>query len=95
MWYTHLNRNQHYLRAYRTHNLWLDYYHLKTRTARVAGLQATFVKRIAKTYSGVSEHFTALKFGLTHFLTLTLALYSRLASPGTFTASPFSRSSNS
>jgi len=24
MWYLYLNRNQHYLRSYRTHNLWLD-----------------------------------------------------------------------
>ena len=93
MWYTHLNRNQHYLRAYRTHNLWLDYSHLKTRTARVAGLQASFVKRIAKTYSGVSEFSIALTFGLTHFL--TLFLYSRLVLLGTSMASPFSLSSNS
>ncbi len=34
-WYTHLNRDQQYLRSYRTHNLWLDQYHKKIRAPRV------------------------------------------------------------
>ena len=54
MWYTYLNRNQHYLRSYRTHNLWFDYYHLKTRVPRLTGFTTGILKRMAKTYSGVS-----------------------------------------
>lgn len=55
MWYTYLNREQHYLRSYRTHNLWLDYYQKKIRTPRVTSFHLGVFKRLAKTYSGVSN----------------------------------------
>ena len=35
MWYLYLNREQHYLRNFRTHNLWFDNYALKARTQRI------------------------------------------------------------
>ena len=53
MWYVYLNREQHYLRSYRTHNLWLDYYQKKIRTPRVTSFHLGVFKRLAKTYSGV------------------------------------------
>ena len=55
MWYSYLNRNQHYLRSYRTHNLWFNYYYTKARTARVTGFHAGILRRMSKTYSGVSN----------------------------------------
>ena len=54
MWYAYLNREQHYLRSYRSHNLWLDYYHKKMRTPRAHAFHIGVFKRLAKTYSGVS-----------------------------------------
>lgn len=33
-WYNFLNRDQAYLRSYRTHNLWLNQYQEKIRTSR-------------------------------------------------------------
>jgi hypothetical protein len=53
-WYTHLNRNQLYLRSYRTHNLWLDQYHRKIRTPRITSFHIGVIRRLSKTYSGVS-----------------------------------------
>jgi len=53
-WYTHLNRDQAYLRSYRTHNLWLDQYHRKIRTSRITPFHIGVLKRLGKTYSGVS-----------------------------------------
>jgi hypothetical protein len=57
MWYVHLNRNQYYLRSYRTHNLWLDQYMKKMRTPRVHAFHIGLFKRLAKTYSGVIPPF--------------------------------------
>jgi len=54
MWYNYLNREQHYLRSYRTHNLWFDYYHKKVRVPRNVPFHLGVFKRLAKTYSGVS-----------------------------------------
>ena len=56
-WYTHLNRDQQYLRSYRTHNLWLDQYHKKIRAPRVQRFHVSIIKRLGKTYSGVSALF--------------------------------------
>jgi hypothetical protein len=64
MWYLYLNRNQHYLRSYRTHNLWFDYYYLKVRTPRVTGNLYAFIKRFSKTYSGVSERSLGAQLNL-------------------------------
>jgi len=61
MWYTYLNRNQHYMRSYRTHNLWFDYYHLKTRTPRVTAPHLGLIKRIAKNYSSVRNQYLGVK----------------------------------
>ena len=55
MWYANLNRNQHYIRNYRTHNLWLDLYMKKIRTPRVTAFHLGLFKRLAKSYSGVSN----------------------------------------
>mgnify|MGYP003683322525 CR=1 FL=1 len=52
MWYNYLRRDQPYLRSYRTHNLWLDQYHVKIRTQRHTPFHINFFKRMAKTYSG-------------------------------------------
>ena len=54
MWYNYLDRSKHYLRSYRTHNLWLNQYQIKMRTPRTQGFHITAFKRLAKTYSGVS-----------------------------------------
>ena len=54
MWYYYLNREQCYLRSYRTHNLWLDMYMKKIRTPRVHNFHIGIFKRLAKTYSGVN-----------------------------------------
>ena len=56
MYYKYLNREQHYLRSYRTHNLWFDLYFKKARVPRMHGLHIALFKRIAKTYSGVSKN---------------------------------------
>ena len=56
-WYTHLNRDIPYLRSYRTHNLWLDQYHKKIRAPRVQAFHIGILKRLGKTYSGVSMLF--------------------------------------
>lgn len=56
MWYLNLNRNQYYLRSYRTHNLWLDMYQKKLRTPRVHTFHIGLFKRMGKTYSGVSYY---------------------------------------
>lgn len=53
-WYTSLNRDIPYLRSYRTHNLWLDQYHKKIRTPRITSFHVGVLKRLGKTYSGVS-----------------------------------------
>ena len=52
MWYIHLNRNQLYMRSYRTHNLWLDQYQKKIRTPRVHSFHIGLFKRLGKSYSG-------------------------------------------
>ena len=54
MWYNYLNREQYYLRSYRTHNLWFDYYHKKCRVPRVVPFHLGVFKKLSKTYSGVS-----------------------------------------
>ncbi len=52
MWYLYLNRDQHYLRSYRTHNLWFDLYQKKARTPRIHAFHIGLLKRMGKTYSG-------------------------------------------
>ena len=58
MWYTYLNREQAYLRSYRTHNLWLDQYQKTIRTPRAHPFHMQVFKRLAKSYSGVSQILT-------------------------------------
>ena len=65
MWYLYLNRDQHYLRSYRTHNLWLDQYQKKLRTPRVHSFHIGLFKRMAKTYSG--SRVMACWWGFTFF----------------------------
>ena len=57
MWYNYLDRSKHYMRSYRTHNLWLDHYSIKNRTPRVQAQHIMAFKRLAKSYSGVSISF--------------------------------------
>jgi hypothetical protein len=54
MYYNYLNRDQLYLRSYRTHNLWFDQYQEKVRQPRVNSFHIGFIKRMAKNYSAVS-----------------------------------------
>jgi hypothetical protein len=65
MWYVHLNRNQLYLRSYRTNNLWLDMYMKKLRTPRVHTFHIGIFKRLAKSYSG--SRVLSWIWGLTFF----------------------------
>jgi hypothetical protein len=82
MWYTYLNRNQHYLRSYRTHNLWFKFDAMKARTPRVHSFTYGLLKRIAKTYSGVR-----ITWIITVASTVTLSSYCKL----TILFSPFFR----
>jgi len=54
MWYLYLRRDQHYLRSYRTHNLWLDNYAKKMRNPKIATFHVAFMRKMAKSVSGVS-----------------------------------------
>ena len=65
MWYAYLNRNQLYMRSYRTHNLWLDQYMKKLRTPRVHAFHIGLFKRMGKTYSGA--RVMAMIWGFTFF----------------------------
>ena len=65
MWYLYLNRDQYYLRSYRTHNLWLDMYQKKMRTPRVHSFHIGVFKRLGKTYSGA--RVMACMWGFTFF----------------------------
>ena len=55
MWYLYLRRDQHYLRSYRTHNLWLDSYHRKLRTPKINSFHVAVLRRMSKSVSGVSS----------------------------------------
>ena len=55
MWYLYLRRDQQYLRSYRTHNLWLDQYNKKLRAPKIQMLHVAFMRRMAKSVSGVSN----------------------------------------
>ena len=54
MWYLYLRRDQHYLRSYRTHNLWLDSYAKKMRQPKINAWHVAVMRRMAKSTSGVS-----------------------------------------
>ena len=72
MWYTYLRRDQPYMRSYRTHNLWLDQYHSKIRTQRNTPFHISFMKRMAKSYSG--SRVMANLWGLTFIGIVKFAL---------------------
>ena len=55
MWYLYLRRDQQYLRSYRTHNLWLDSYHLKMRQTKINAWHVAVLKKMSKNVSGVSH----------------------------------------
>lgn len=55
MWYMYLRRDQHYLRSYRTHNLWLDMYHKKMRVPKMMAWHVALLRRMSKSVSGVSN----------------------------------------
>ena len=54
MWYLYLRRDQHYLRSYRTHNLWLNMYHKKLRIPKINAWHVAVMRRMAKSVSTVS-----------------------------------------
>lgn len=56
MWYLYLRRDQHYMRSFRTHNLWLDTYAKKMRAPKVTAFHVSILKRLSKSVSGVSLH---------------------------------------
>ena len=55
MWYLYLRRDQHYMRSYRTHNLWLDTYAKKMRSPKITAWHVALLKRMSKSVSGVSS----------------------------------------
>lgn len=55
MWYLYLRRDQHYLRSYRTHNLWLNMYHKKMRIPKINAWHVAIMRRMAKSVSTVSS----------------------------------------
>lgn len=63
MWYNYLDREQFYMRSYRTHNLWLDQYQVKMRSPRIHAFHIGIFKRLGKTYSGI--RVVAFIWGLT------------------------------
>lgn len=65
MWYNYLDREQYYLRSYRTNNLWLDQYQVKMRTPRIHAFHIGIFKRLGKSYSGA--RVMAFIWGLTFF----------------------------
>ena len=54
MWYLYLRRDQHYLRSYRTHNLWLDTYAKKMRQPKISAWHVAVMRKLSKSVSGVS-----------------------------------------
>ena len=62
MYYSYLNREQLYLKSYRTHNLWFDQYQKKARVPRVTAFHIGFFKRLGKSYSGVSQFLSTHHF---------------------------------
>lgn len=56
MWYVYLRRDQHYLRSYRSNNLWLDSYHKKMRQPKINAFHVALMRRMSKSVSGVSNH---------------------------------------
>jgi len=50
----YLRRDQHYLRSYRTHNLWLNMYHKKMRIPKINAWHVAIMRRMAKSVSTVS-----------------------------------------
>lgn len=55
MWYLYLRRDQHYLRSYRTHNLWLNMYHKKMRIPKINAWHVAVMRRMSKSVSTVSR----------------------------------------
>ena len=69
MWYNYLNREQPYLRSYRSHNLWLDQYQHTIRTPRAQAFHMQVFKRLAKSYSGVSfQPLFLIRHNFSHLL---------------------------
>mmetsp|Transcript_41928 Transcript_41928/g.55260 ORF Transcript_41928/g.55260 Transcript_41928/m.55260 type:complete len:200 (+) Transcript_41928:32-631(+) len=81
MWYLYLRRDQQYLRSYRTHNLWLDQYTKKLRTPKIHALHVHFLRRMAKSVSGM--RFAGALYALTFCAGIKFALG--------FTAAPASK----
>lgn len=54
MWYLYLRRDQHYLRSYRSNNLWLNMYAKKMRQPKINAWHVAVMRKMSKSVSGVS-----------------------------------------
>lgn len=80
MWYLYLRRDQHYLRSYRTHNLWLDTYAKKMRSPKITSMHVSILKRLSKSVSGVSDNLYNSRTPAKLLLSRRLRLYISTAS---------------
>lgn len=55
MWYLYLRRDQHYLRSYRSNNLWLNVYAKKMRQPKINAWHVAVMRKMSKTVSGVRK----------------------------------------
>ena len=70
-WYIYLNREQLYMRTYRSHNLWLNWYDKKIRLPKIVPFHIAVFKRIAKSYSGVSPLMQTTTSINQHYISLS------------------------
>ena len=87
MWYTYMRRDGQYLRSYRTHNLWLDFYHKKMRVPKIDAFHGAIMKRMSKSVSGVS--LWSPDFGICLFLTEGVLCFDRCECSACSTPSRF------
>ena len=88
MWYLYLRRDQHYLRSYRTHNLWLDTYAKKMRQPKISAWHVAVMRKLSKSVSGVSTQKALIfEHNLAHVTRANLFLRAKL--PIVYLISPF------
>lgn len=88
MWYLYLRRDQHYLRSYRTHNLWLDTYAKKMRQPKISAWHVAVMRKLSKSVSGVSTQKALIfEHNLAHATRANL--FSRAKLPIVYLISPF------
>ena len=88
MWYLYLRRDQHYLRSYRTHNLWLDTYAKKMRQPKISAWHVAVMRKLSKSVSGVSTQLALIfEHSLAHATRANLFWRAKL--PIAYLISPF------